>query len=188
MVSPAYTSIRRRLQGRRHGFLSGDESSAVWPICPQNTLYILKTWTTSFSDVGTSLPNLFTAEDDFVLFHLPVRRFRRPWPPATRTLHPYGQSQVAQANRRCLCLCTCAYAHPILYLRNDRLCSYLVCGLGLVRYEFSTSEVRAALRVRTCTSPFSLFALARSVPATAFWVLVCKDKQFLNCCISNVAS
>ena len=52
-------------------------------------------------------------------------------------------------------LCTCARAHraSVSQERFDRRCSNLVCGLGVTKYELSTSHGwgGASLHVRTCT-------------------------------------
>ena len=54
-------------------------------------------------------------------------------------------------------LCTCARAHraSVFQERFDRLCSNLVCGLGVTKYVLSTSHGwgGASLHVRTCTPP-----------------------------------
>ena len=52
-------------------------------------------------------------------------------------------------------LCTCARAHraSVSQKRLDRLCSNLVCGLGVTKYVLSTSQGwgGASLHMRTCT-------------------------------------
>ena len=54
-------------------------------------------------------------------------------------------------------LCTYARAHraSVSQERFDRLCSNLVCGLGVTKYVLSTSHGwgGASLHVRTCTPP-----------------------------------
>ena len=51
-------------------------------------------------------------------------------------------------------ICTCARAHgaSVSQKRFDRLCSNLVCGLGVTKYVLSTSHGwgGASLHVRTC--------------------------------------
>ena len=54
-------------------------------------------------------------------------------------------------------ICTCARAHgaSVSQKRFDRLCSNLVCGLGVTKYVLSTSHGwgGASLHVRTCNPP-----------------------------------
>ena len=54
----------------------------------------------------------------------------------------------------------CARAHraSVFQERFDRLCSNLVCGLGVTKYVLSTSHGwgGASLHVRTCNPPISV--------------------------------
>ena len=62
-------------------------------------------------------------------------------------------------------ICSCARAHgaSVSQKRFDRLCSNLVCGLGVTKYVLSTSHGwgGASLHVRTCNPPPSPYLRIR---------------------------